>query len=101
MVLASKPTTAIALSTSCCTMASVTLVGGVLESKYEVFPSEVVWIGPAASEYWVIVLYSADVPNCPKKLWTCVAIAASDPPVPQLGPQKIGTTRAEWMTGPP
>src|SRR6266852_1065604 len=101
MVLASKPTTATALSTSCCTIASVALVGGVLESKNEVLPSELVWIAPAPSEYCVMVLYSAEVPNWPKKLWMCVAMAASEPPAHQLGPQKMGTTRAEWMTGPP
>src|SRR2546421_8113043 len=101
MVLASKPTTAMALSTSCCTMASVALVGGVLESKNDVLPSALVWMAPAPSEYWVMVLYSADVPNWPKKLWMWLAIEASEPPAPQLGPQKIGTTRAEWMTGPP
>ena len=63
MVLASNPTTAMALRTSCWTIASVALVGGVEESKTEVLPSVVVWIAPAPSEYCVIVLYSAEVPN--------------------------------------
>ena len=38
MVLLSKPIAAIALSTSPCSAASVTLVGGVLESKKAVLP---------------------------------------------------------------
>src|SRR5438132_500184 len=101
MVLASNPTTAMALRISCWTIASVALAGGVVESKNEVLPSVVVWIGPVPSEYCVMVLYSAEVPNWPKKLWMWVAVAASAPPAPQLGPQKIGTTRAEWITGPP
>src|SRR5215470_9641336 len=101
MVLASNPITAMALRTSCWTIASVTLVGGVVESKNDVLPSVVDWIAPAPSEYCVMVLYSAEVPNWLKNCWMWVAMAASDPPAPQLGPQKIGTTRAEWITGPP
>ncbi len=55
MALASKPTTPMALRTSACMSASVTLVGGVLESKYETLPRLLVWMAPAPSEYCVMM----------------------------------------------
>src|SRR4051812_44788136 len=80
-------------------MASVTFVGGVEESNHAVVPRFESWMKPVESLYCVIVLYCGEVPKCEMKFWTADATGAL--PAVQLGPQKIATTLALWITGPP
>src|SRR4030095_3202147 len=81
-------------------MASVTLVGGVEVSNQSAWlPTRFDnWI----PEYCVMVLYSGVVPNWLRKAWIAWAYTKSgEAALLKLGPQKIKTTLAEVIVGPP